>query len=339
VTEADIKRRTALPQPLVTVVLPTHNRPALLAEAVASVCAQTYTNWELIVVDDASSPSVSTAVPPEYRAKVRCIRHPQSQGGAAGKNTGIAAGRGELFAFIDDDDLYEPRYLERAVAVLDRYRQVDVLFMGVGWFGSGARWGEQAHGESTARLLAEAKPHLLDDDVSLFDERFLGALLKRVPMAFQRPVVRRAALDRIGHYRADCLLWDCEWALRASLAATCAYLKQPLYQQRLDGQGYSSRDDRELDHLKSGLDMTWQLYVRPPFEIPSGARGLLCEAAGNASLSIARHHAMRRRVVPALRAWAHSRTVCRSVGGLRALASVLLALTRSIGAAQPRTSL
>jgi glycosyltransferase involved in cell wall biosynthesis len=322
VTEASFQVAAAGLPPRVTVVLPTHNRPALLAEAVASVYAQTFTDWELIVVDDASNPPVSLAIHSEQRSKVRCLRHPQSQGGAAGKNTGIAAARGEIFAFLDDDDLYDPHYLERALAILDKHPQVDVLFMGVAWFGAAAAWGEQAHGESTARLLAEAKPTPLEADVNVFGERFLSALLKRVPMAFQRPVVRRAALDRIGRYRADCLLWDCEWALRASLAAKCAYLHEPLYRQRLDGQGYSSRDDRELDHLESGFDMTWRLYAQPPFVLTAHARAMLGEAAGVALIAIARYHAKRRRISAALHAWIRARSICPSVADARSLLSI-----------------
>ena len=308
--------------PRVTVVLPTHNRPAMLAEAVDSVLAQTFDDWELVVVDDASAPPVELRVPPRFTGKVHCVRHAESQGGSAAKNSGIAAGRGEIFAFLDDDDLYDPHYLERAVAVLDGHPDIEVLLMGVHWFGAAAEWGERTQAESMAKLLAEAKPRPLGANVSAFGEEFLPALLKRVPMPMQRPVVRRSALDRIGHYRADCLLWDCEWVLKASLVARCAYLAEPLYHQRLDGQGYSSRGSRQLEHHESGLDIRLRFLSEPPVPVSAEARTLFQRAAGQSALSIARYHAHRRDVALALTAWMRARSIDRLGVGIRSLASL-----------------
>jgi glycosyltransferase involved in cell wall biosynthesis len=273
---------------------------------------------------------VAVDVPAAFRHKVRCIRHVQSQGGAAAKSTGVAEGRGEVFAFLDDDDLYDPDYLERALGVLDRHPEVGVLFMGVGWFGKGRDWGERTQAESMARLLSEARSQPLGGDTRSFGEELLPALLRRVPMPMQRPVVRRAALKRIGSYRADCLLWDCEWALRASMVARCAYLDVPLYRQRLDDQGTSSRADRELDHLKSGFDMTWRLSSSPPFPVPGKFRKLLRRAASDAALSIARYHASRGHAMPALRAWWLSQSTRPALlAGVRSLASVMRTLLQA----------
>jgi glycosyltransferase involved in cell wall biosynthesis len=310
----------------------------MLSEAVDSVVAQSFENWELVVVDDASEPPVELRVPARFTGKVRCVRHAESQGGSAAKNSGIAAGRGEIFAFLDDDDLYDPHYLERAVAVLDRHPDIDVLLMGVHWFGAAAEWGERTQAESMAKLLADAKPRGLGGNVSAFGEAFLPALLKRVPMPMQRPVVRRGAMDRIGAYRADCLLWDCEWVLRASMVARCAYLDEPLYHQRLDGQGTSSRGDRELDHLKSGFDMTWRLYSSPPFPISDRFREFLRRAASDAALGIARHQALRGEAMPALRAWSLSQSTRPALSGLRSLAAITRTLLlRSRSAPAPRS--
>jgi hypothetical protein len=187
----------------------------------------------------------------------------------------------------------------------------------VHWFGAAAEWGERTQAESMAKLLADAKPRGLGSNVSAFGEAFLPALLKRVPMPMQRPVVRRGAMDRIGHYRADCLLWDCDWVLRASMAARCAYLDEPLYRQRLDGQGTSSRGDRETDHFKSGLEIACRLYRQPPVPVTESTRQLLRRAASDSAASLAYHYAQRGLPALALGSWWDSLRIRPSLRGLR----------------------
>ena len=85
-----------------SVVVPTFGRPALLAEAVASVLAQSVSDLECIVVDDAGEPP---AILDTDDVRVRVIRHERNRGLSAARNTGIAAARGAAVAFLDDDDL------------------------------------------------------------------------------------------------------------------------------------------------------------------------------------------------------------------------------------------
>ena len=85
---------TSTRSPSVTVVLPTHDRPRLLAEAIASVRAQTWENWDLIVVDDASDPPAS--IPDDPRCAL--IRNVRSRGGAEAKNAGAFQARGDVLA-------------------------------------------------------------------------------------------------------------------------------------------------------------------------------------------------------------------------------------------------
>lgn len=125
--------------PQVTVVLPTHNRPRLLKEAMTSLVAQTHRDWEVIVVGDGSTPkaALETADP-----RFQMVRHSVSLGGAAAKNTGLRHARGEIVAFLDDDDLYAPEYLARAVEALRLRPDLDVVFMGATWFGTHAASGQ-----------------------------------------------------------------------------------------------------------------------------------------------------------------------------------------------------
>lgn len=92
--------------PLVSVVLPTHNRAAFLERAIRSVLEQTEKNIELIVVDDASTDGTAELLNQLVRSdpRIRMLRNSESLGGGGARNAGIAASSGEWIAFLDDDD-------------------------------------------------------------------------------------------------------------------------------------------------------------------------------------------------------------------------------------------
>lgn len=98
--------------PLFSIVMPTHNRPEYLAEAVASIVAQSFEDWELIVVDDAGL--IPAEVPNDPR--IQLMRHEASRGPAAARNTGLDIARGKYVAFLDDDDAWTTRRLANALA-------------------------------------------------------------------------------------------------------------------------------------------------------------------------------------------------------------------------------
>ena len=102
--------------PLFSVVVPTCNRPALLAEAIASVLAQTVDGFEIIVVDNGSDPPAAVADDP----RLRLVRLPGIRGPAAARNAGVDAARGRHLAFLDDDDLFTPDRLAIALEGLAR---------------------------------------------------------------------------------------------------------------------------------------------------------------------------------------------------------------------------
>lgn len=98
-----------------TVVVPTYQREELVRQAVHTVLAQTCRDFEIVVVDDGSPRPIRLAT---TDARVRVIRHERNRGPAAARNTGVRAARGELVAFLDSDDLWFPRKLERQAACL-----------------------------------------------------------------------------------------------------------------------------------------------------------------------------------------------------------------------------
>jgi glycosyltransferase involved in cell wall biosynthesis len=107
--------------PLVSAIIPTHNRAALLQRAIRSVQEQTYSNLEIIVVDDASQDKTQDVVKSINDHRVRYLRHDVNKGGAVARNTGIRAATGGFIAFLDDDDEWKREKTEDQLRVLATY--------------------------------------------------------------------------------------------------------------------------------------------------------------------------------------------------------------------------
>jgi glycosyltransferase involved in cell wall biosynthesis len=95
----------------VTVIIPTHNRRALLARTLHSVLAQRDVDIEVVVVDDGGSDGTATAVAGLGDSRVTLVRHPEPRGVSAARNTGIENASTPWLAFVDDDDLWAPEKL------------------------------------------------------------------------------------------------------------------------------------------------------------------------------------------------------------------------------------
>lgn len=102
--------------PRVSVVIPAFNRADLIGETLRTVLAQTFNDLEVLVVDDGSTDGTADAVR-SFGSPVRYI-YQQNRGQGAARNTGITAATGELIAFVDSDDVWEPDKLERQIAAL-----------------------------------------------------------------------------------------------------------------------------------------------------------------------------------------------------------------------------
>lgn len=102
--------------PLISVILPVYNADEYLRQCVESVLAQTYSNWELILVDDGSTDNSGKMCDLAARTTSRIkVRHTKNQGVSAARNTGLNMMRGSYVAFLDADDLLHPQFLETAL--------------------------------------------------------------------------------------------------------------------------------------------------------------------------------------------------------------------------------
>jgi glycosyltransferase involved in cell wall biosynthesis len=99
--------------PVVSVVIPTYNRPQFVRGAVRSVLAQTFLDFELIVIDNGSVDDTSNVIRSFDDPRVRCVRIEINNGVSPARNRGIELARGEFIAFLDDDDEWLPDKLTR----------------------------------------------------------------------------------------------------------------------------------------------------------------------------------------------------------------------------------
>lgn len=108
------------PDPLVSVIMPVWNAAPTLAEAVSSVRAQTWPDWELVLIDDGSSdasPGIAAGLA-AADPRIRLLARGANGGAAAARNDGIRAARGRFLAFLDADDRWRPEKLARQLAFM-----------------------------------------------------------------------------------------------------------------------------------------------------------------------------------------------------------------------------
>ena len=113
----------------VTVILPTYNRAAFLPGAFASLASQTFTDWDLVIVDDGSTDGTRGIVDEYLKTNSRARYVYQDNRGAYGaRNRGVDEATGRYLAFFDSDDLWLPHHLERCVTALEAHPEIDWVF-------------------------------------------------------------------------------------------------------------------------------------------------------------------------------------------------------------------
>jgi glycosyltransferase involved in cell wall biosynthesis len=107
--------------PRVTVIIPAYDAETHLPQALDSIVAQIYPDWEAVVVDDASTDRTAE-IAGSYGPRIRLVKLPTNEGPAAARNIAISYSTGELVAFLDSDDYWLPSYLKHQVGLYDTRR-------------------------------------------------------------------------------------------------------------------------------------------------------------------------------------------------------------------------
>jgi len=226
--------------PLVSCVIPVRDGATYLAQAIDSVLVQTHRSIEVIVVDDGSTDD-SAGVAQAYGAPVRVLRHPEPRGPSASRADGVTAARGELVAFLDADDIWDPERLAAQVAHLADESRLEVSFCMMENF-----W-EPGHEAEEARWRAAG--------------RVRGSWMMTTALA-RRGVLDRVPIPEQGSQHADHLRWAL--ALRDADVAV-GVLDRVLVRRRRHGDNLSRRQSAEhFDDLFAVLKASLDLRARGP---------------------------------------------------------------------------
>ncbi len=227
----------ARPAPLVSIVLPVYNQAYLVDEAIAGIVAQTYQNWELIVVDDGSSDDLELRVR-HYLGERRMLflRQPNQRLPAA-LNQGFAYARGEFLTWTSADNIMLPTQLERLVEELIAHPEAGLVYSDY--------WAIDETGEplddplwrSHNRDCEFANLIRLPSEVTIENfhrsgDNFIGASF----------LYRRAVADIVGRYADDAFGGeDYDFWLRMHLVTEFRHVAEPLYKYRVHADTLSSR--------------------------------------------------------------------------------------------------
>lgn len=183
----------------VSVILPTYNRARLLPRAIDSVLGQSFTDFELIIVDDASQDETRAVAAAAGDERVRYLRLADNRGAAAARNAGIAAARGRYIAFQDSDDVWGRHKLARQMAAWESAGAETAVIYTQFWRQKGKR-----------RTLFPPAVAGLSGDIQ-------EALLWRNVVTTQAALARRDRLLEVGGFdeRLPCLV---DWELWLRLA-------------------------------------------------------------------------------------------------------------------------
>lgn len=222
--------------PKVSVVIPCFNQGAYLDEAVNSVLAQTYRDFEIVIVNDGSTDGATNDFLAEYQRPQTKILHTSNQGLAAARNNGIREAKGEYILPLDADDRIATTYVEKAVQVLDQNQEIGIVYCRAETFGA-VQGPWRADEFSLGRML-------------------LGNLI------FCTALFRKPDWEKVGGYKSDmCHGWE-DWDFWLSLLELnrrVYRIPEVLFQYHVKAESMA----KSMDVAKK-VDMHLQVIKRHP---------------------------------------------------------------------------
>jgi len=203
--------------PLVSVIIPTYNRAAMISRTIENIFAQTYPRVELIVVDDGSTDDTQAKLS-AFGDRLRIITQPNA-GPAVARNRGAGAARGEIIAFQDSDDFWKPTKLARQVALLSKYSEIAPCCL------CNALMGVTGGKEWTS--FDDSLIHPQHSEGLWFNVS--EVLATRFVLFNQTVAIRRKVFEKVGGFREDLrYLEDYDLPIRLSLEGPWAFIQEPL---------------------------------------------------------------------------------------------------------------
>ncbi|RMD45126.1 MAG: glycosyltransferase family 2 protein [Aquificota bacterium] len=200
-------------KPKVSVILPTFNRAKYLDRAISSVLSQSFYDFELIIVDDASTDNTEEIVGMFKDERIIYVKNPKNLGGAGARNIGIKMAKGDFIAFQDSDDLWHPDKLELQMKVFEKAEE-DVAVVYTAFI---RKVGEKE--------LIVPPPYVKKTEGYIYKELLTHINFVGTPTA----VIRKEALEDVGYFDERFpRLQDWDLFLRLAKKYRFKFIKKPL---------------------------------------------------------------------------------------------------------------
>jgi glycosyltransferase involved in cell wall biosynthesis len=250
--------------PKVSVVIPAYNAMRYLPETLESVLQQSFTDFEVLIVDDGSTDQIQRWVAQLSDGRVRLIAQ-ENQGVAVARNTGIVQAQGEYIAFVDADDLWEPTKLEKQVQYLEAEPALGLVHT---WMAVIDEQGQPTGRVMTSKATGNVWTHLVE----------------RNTVACASVMVRRTCFDQVGLFspRDVCPVDVEDWEMWIRIAACYpfAVIPEPLLQYRQHPHN-TSKDWRSIEQA-------YQIVIEKAFQsAPPELLHLKKRSYGHANLRLA----------------------------------------------------
>lgn len=242
--------------PAVSVVLPAYNRAGTVRAAIVSVLRQSWSDFELLVVDDGSTDGTAEAARAETDPRLRVLSAPRNLGVSGARNHGIAAARAPWIAFQDSDDEWLPDKLGRQMARL--------LEPGAPWIGAYCGMIIVGTAEDLPGARTEVS-YIPDSTIHRPEGDILHSVLGTSFISTQMLVARRDALEAVGGFDNELrALVDWELMLRLAPRGPFAFVDDPLVIQRFSANSIT-RDAARRSEARSRIIAKHQaLFARNP---------------------------------------------------------------------------
>lgn len=316
---SETQKLKAAERPRVSVITPFLDGEAFLAEAIESVIAQSFPNWELLLVDDGSSPPATTiakSYAAQYPGQIRYLGHPGhiNRGISATRNLGIRHARGDFIAFVDADDVWLPSKLANHLAILDDHPEVGMVC------GTAIYWNSWSNGRDNVLSTGHRQNIVVHPPEAALMLYPLGTANSPCTSSV---VVRADLVKRIdgfderftGHYQ---LYEDQAFFLKVYLSAAVYFSSEPLLMYRLHpascvatitktGKYHQARlyflewlerfvmipgrvDPRVTSSLRRALRPYRHPFIHYLLSVPAKVRNRWCRLSARVDRLICKHH-------------------------------------------------
>ncbi|TSC91530.1 MAG: glycosyl transferase family 2 protein [Parcubacteria group bacterium Licking1014_17] len=236
--------------PRVSIIIPAFNSAKNIKRTIESVSNQSFRDWELIVVDDGSTDNTKEIIS-EFQnndPRIRYIYQENSGGPAGPKNTGIKNSIGELIAFLDHDDEWLPKKLEKQVYLMDHPRKNNTALVGCDAFII-----DELHDEERIYRITKSENYLEE------------LLVRNVIFCSSGVIVKRSVLSDVGYFDEQFRFGD-DWDmwLRIAQKYSLDFIHEPLYKYYRHAETVTSKlnIDNRINEYEFGLSKHLPLYKK-----------------------------------------------------------------------------